>query len=414
MVHITDYQRVDDILEDIIDYKYVQHKNADKTTYMLYDLLSKGDKYIKRKKQGKCFNYNLTKINMISQIPKPDIYDISFFPDEIQTYIDDNAEHVLEFNCKIKSRNIIVRFILCEKLDTDIILTLSNYIYKIYTWIYMLDSLSSAKCSKNLELYLYLTPFKKELPDNQMTILDAKHVNTAFTSGCRENTQIVLYRSEEWFKVFIHETFHNFGLDFSDMNLSSVNKRIKDIFNMNIEYNLYESYCETWARIINTMFFTYFSIPDKEKDNQRMFINLFNENMEVESRHSLYQFTKILSFLELKYNMVIEKNTNNITICNHLYKENTSVFSYYVICGLLMNNYKDFMSWCYKNNNMLVQFKKTPLNLDKYLDIIQKSSKNNNIKKNIHNIERSFMNGSFDITPTLRMSYFDIERVFKF
>ena len=67
MVYITDYQRVDDILEDIIDYKYVQHKNADKTTYMLYDLLSKGDKYIKRKKQGKCFNYNLTKINMISQ-----------------------------------------------------------------------------------------------------------------------------------------------------------------------------------------------------------------------------------------------------------------------------------------------------------------------------------------------------------
>ena len=412
MTHIIDYQRVDDVLEDIIDYKYVQNKNADKTTYMLYNLLSKGDKYIRRKKQGKCFNYNLTKINMISQIPKPNIYDISFFPDEIQRYIDDNAEHVLEFNCKIKSRNITIRCILCEKLNTDIILTLSNYIHKIYIWIYMLDSLSSTKCSKNLELYLYLTPFKKELPDNQLTILDTKHVNTAFTSGCRENTQIVLYRSEEWFKVFIHETFHNFGLDFSDMNLSSVNKRIKDIFNMNIEYNLYESYCETWARIINTMFFSYFSMPPKERDNQRMFINLFNQNIEVESRHSLYQFTKILSFLELKYNMIIEKNTNNITICNHLYKENTSVFSYYVICGLLMNNYKDFMSWCYKNNNILVQFKKTPLNLERYLDFIQKSSKNNNIKKNIHNIERSFMNGSIDITPTLRMSYLDIEQVF--
>jgi hypothetical protein len=153
-------------------------------------------------------------------------------------------------------------------------------------------------------------------------------------------------------------------------------------------------------------------MPNKERDNQRMFINLFNQNMEIESRHSLYQFTKILSFLELKYNMVIEKNTNNITICNHLYKENTSVFSYYVICGLLMNNYKDFMSWCCKNNNILVQFKKTPLNLDRYLDFIQKSSKNNNIKKNIHNIERSFMNGSFNITPTLRMSYLDIEQVF--
>jgi len=412
MVYIIDYQMNNEILEDITDYKYVQYKNVDKTTYMLYDLLDKGYKYIKKKKQGKCFNYTLTKINMISQIPKPDIYDNVFFPDEIQKYIDDNAEHVLEFNCRIKTRNVIVRIILCDKLDSNIVLKLSNYIFNIYIWIYMLDSLSSAKCSKNLELYLYLTPFKKELPDNQMTILGPKHVNTAFTSDCRENTQIVLYRTEEWFKVFIHETFHNFGLDFSNMNLSSVDKRIKDVFNMNIEYNLYESYCETWARIINTMFFSYFSIPDKEMNKQIMFINLFNKNMEIESRYSLYQFTKILSFLELNYDMVTKKNKNNVTICNHLYKENTSVFSYYVICGLLMNNYKDFMLWCCKNNYMLVQFKKTPLNLDKYLDIIQKTSKNDNIKKNINNIEKSFINGTLDITPTLRMSYLDIEHVF--
>ena len=51
-------------LENILDYNYHNNKNVDKTIYILYDLLVKADKYIKKKKKGKCFNYKLTKINM--------------------------------------------------------------------------------------------------------------------------------------------------------------------------------------------------------------------------------------------------------------------------------------------------------------------------------------------------------------
>jgi|SaaInlV_165m_DNA_2_1040747.scaffolds.fasta_scaffold16338_2 hypothetical protein len=409
MANIIDNKDIIDNLENILDYKYQQNNNVNKTTYMLYDLLIKADKYVKRKKKGPCFNYKLTKINMISQIPKPEMYDSSFFPDEIQKHIDDNSEHVLQFTCEIKKRTINVYMVVCENLDTDLVLRLSRYMYLIYMWIYMLHTLSMKDCSKTLDLYLYLTPFTKVLPDNQLTTLDAKHVNTGFTTGgCREKTEIVLYRSEEWFKVFIHETFHCFGLDFSDMNLSNVNSKLKNIFNMNIEYNVYESYCEVWARIINTMFYTYMSIPLKEKDNQSMFINLFNINMDREATHSLYQCLKILTFMDLKYDIVIDKNKNNITSCNHLYRENTNVFSYYIISGLLMNNYKNFMNWCYKNNNMLVKFKKTPSNLDKYIELIEKSARHIYINKNISKIEKGFRSGKLPIIPTMRMTVLDV------
>ena len=134
--------------------------------------------------------------------------------------------------------------------------------------------------------------------------------------------------------------------------------------------------------------------------------------MEHESSHSLYQCLKILTFMDLKYKIVTDKNKNNITICNHLYRENTNVFSYYVICGLLMNNYKNFMNWCYKNNNILVKFKKTPSNLDKYIELIQKSTHHIHINKNISKIEKGFQLGKLPIIPSMRMTVLDVMDIF--
>jgi hypothetical protein len=159
------------------------------------------------------------------------------------------------------------------------------------------------------------------------------------------------------------------------------------------------------------MFYTYLSTPLKDRENQSMFINLFNVNMEREASHSLYQCLKILTFMDLKYDIVTNKNKDNITICNHLYRENTNVFSYYIICGLLMNNYKDFMSWCYKNNHLLIKFKKTPSNLDKYVELIQKSANNMHTNKNINKIENAFRAGNLPIIPSMRMTILDVTDV---
>ena len=41
-----------------------------------------------------------------------------------------------------------------------------------------------------------------------------------------------------------------------------------------------------------------------------------------------------------------------------LYKENTNVFSYYILKSILMSNYDGFMKWCFDSNMNFISFKK--------------------------------------------------------
>ncbi len=54
----------------------------------------------------------------------------------------------------------------------------------------------------------------------------------------------MIFRKKEWFKVFIHEAFHNFGLDFSNMNLSQVQQRFRQWFPISSKFNIYEGFTE--------------------------------------------------------------------------------------------------------------------------------------------------------------------------
>ena len=370
------------------------------------NLATKALAYIKDKKKCKCFSYKVNKINSIADIPRSSMNDSYFFPQHIQKYIDENSMYSLEFNCKIKNREINVFFIFFNHITPKNLSIINKQIEMVYVWFYILDYYSIKECSNTVDLYVYFTPFEKKLPNNQLNILSSEHVNTGYTTGCKPNTEIVIYRKEEWFKVFIHETFHNFGLDFSDMNLSHVNKLMREIFNVNIEYNIYESYCETWARIINVMFYSYFSCNENVRD--KYFASEFQKNMNYEAIHSLYQMVKILHFLDLRYDIVNEKSKDNIKICNHLYKEKSSVFSYYVITGLLLNNYSKFMYWCKKNNNILLLFKRSPGNIDKYISLIKSCSNNKTIINNIDIIEKSINKKNHVLNDSLRMTLLDM------
>ena len=65
-------------------------------------------------------------------------------------------------------------------------------------------------------IYTYiLLHLSKSLPDTNTSTLGPDNVNTAFTLACSPNSEMVIFRREEWKKVFIHETFHTYGLDFS-------------------------------------------------------------------------------------------------------------------------------------------------------------------------------------------------------
>ena len=69
-----------------------------------------------------------------------------------------------------------------------------------------------------------------------------------------------MYRTEEWFKVFLHETMHSLGIDFSSISItdeSNMTKKLIDTCFHGVKSNdlrIYEAYTEFWAEFIHILF----------------------------------------------------------------------------------------------------------------------------------------------------------------
>ena len=357
----------------------------------LYNNINNGYIFLHKEKIkfGNSFFYNLQvfQINSSRQIPKPSTFSSDAFPNVINNYINNNIVSCIRYNIAFLNRQIIIHF-LCE--NTNIISQINKfneYVDNMLVWIYLLNNYSIENCNgnNNLNIFIYLTSLEKYLPNNNKIVLDEEYVNTAFTYSCPTNkSEIVIFRKEEWFKVFIHETFHSFGLDFSKMNINECKNILSDIFPINSEFKIYESYSEFWARIINTIFCSYNICKTNKRNDFQSFITLFNTFMNNEIAFSLFQVNKILSFMNLFYEYLYENESYAHSLREKFYKENTNVFAYYIITSILIYNYQEFMLWCHVNNTNLLQFKKTFLHQKEFCKFIKKRYKKRIFLKDIN------------------------------
>ena len=262
------------------------------------------------------------------------------------------------------------------------------------TWLYIVNEYASRSCAANLTVFVYHTSLTKELPKSSIEILNEHHVNTAFTMSCPKESEIVVFRKEEWFKVYMHETFHNFALDFSDMNTSASHAKILSIFPVNSDVNLFEAYTEFWARIMNVLFCSYFNTKTTKNKNKDIDVFLKNTEyfMNLEIMYAFFQMIKVLHFMNLEYRQLYESDIQSDSIRKTLYKENTNVLSYYVITMILIFNYQSFLSWCNTNNTSLLQFKKTTASQASFCDFIEKKYKNSDLLYAIDCTVRLFKN----------------------
>lgn len=279
----------------------------------------------------------------------------------------------------------------------------NKYVDSIIMWLYILNEYSSKQCSNTLIIYIYFTSLNKSLPSSHIHILDEVNVNTAFTITCQKESEIVIFRKEEWFKVFIHETFHNFGLDFSDMNTNDSTKHILTLFPVHSQVNLYESYTEFWAEMINALFCSFFSLKDKTDidmflSNSEFFINF-------ERLYSFFQLIKVLHFMGLTYNDLYSKDPHSKILRETMYKEKTNVLSYYVIKAILINNYQDFLFWCKTHNLSLLQFKKTLTNQKEYCKFIEKKYKTKNMLELVNTTEKFFKQVQTKTTTSINKKF---------
>ena len=354
----------------------------------IYTSIENADNYIQMIKNTPNFYiFSSEKINNVNEIPKPKLFNSESFPLEIRNHIDLYSNYYSSYTFSLFDRNINIIFIE-EKPSAN--KKYQEYIEKILTWFWIVNKYASKKCSKNITIYIYLTSLKKELPESYIHILNENNINTAFTYTCLLESEIVVYRQEEWFKVFIHETFHNFALDFSDMDVNKSHKHINKIFPVESDINLFESYTEFWAEIMNSAFCSYFILKNKKNFNE--FLSNFNFLINFERTYGFFQMVKVLKFIGLTYNHLYSNSKESVILRKTLYKEKTNVLSYYVIRVILINNYQGFLQWCNKNNSNLIQFKKTNANLDSFCKFIEENYKKKELLNEIENMENILSN----------------------
>ena len=155
---------------------------------------------------------------------------------------------------------------------------------------------------------ILLSSAKKFYPKD--CVFGYSHLNTGYCTG----DKVVVYRKEEWFKVFIHELFHynEFDASLRDTNVSTP---IQTVFNLKHQIMINESYCEVSARVLQCCFIsavTHFPV---------------NYLLEIERHHSIQNMVNVLHHMKMEYESFFQE---------HSFKEGTNAFSYVVLGGLLM------------------------------------------------------------------------------
>ena len=285
----------------------------------------------------KFINTNVVQYNLVENL------NVDFFiPKPILEVI--NKKCVNYFTIDIKINAAITFRIHLYFINKPSQMKLTNIIEKIYTILNLLSLYSPLKGL--FDISIYFTDFKKTIPKSG--VLDLIHVNTAYTSKLYDNIDIHIFRTEEWYKVLIHEAFHALKLDFafSDQQNNS-SAFIYDLFKIQIaDPRIYEAYTECFANILNVLSISFFNT--RIKSNYSLMLKKFEEYINNEINWSFIQANKVMNYNNLKYENIIHTYNHR-----YEYQEKTHIISYYIIKLILLFHFNDFGEWCISTNKGL-------------------------------------------------------------
>ena len=309
-----------------------------------------------------------------------------YFPNRIRTYIlTQNTNNIFHISKNINDHIFNIYIISYESFSNK---KIEDYLKNIFILLTFLTNIKKNLCFKSLNIYIYLTPFKKLLPNKDGCILGSSNVNTGVTRPCIENSIILIYRKEEWFKLLIHECIHAFSIDFSSIKHLTVKEKLKHIFYIKSNFIINETYCEVCARLINNAFISYnllnknIQLSSSEKESE--FIDLYNKLNNIERFYSIHQLVVILNYYKIKYNELISQNKNTKEKVFNIYNEKSNIFCYYVLTAILLNNFSDFFLWCNIHNNHLFDFNKKQNITNLFIELILKNHNKKTLLKIIN------------------------------
>lgn len=320
----------------------------------------------KKEKGSQFYNLTMASIKSENDIPMPKHMPRGkYIGDDVFSHIKMASIFRSSYTIDVLGKSVIIHVVfekkgLSKKWKEPDIQKINAQIDNMIIWLHIANKYASKTCAPALEIFVYLTSLEKRIPD--LDDISAIHVNTGVTTSCPlSNGEIIVYRHEEWFKVFIHESFHTLGLDFSDMSVKISETKLRDTFYIPTPILLFEAYTEFWARVLNVLIFSFRLTNDV--DEFEKYATVF---LDYERVNGFFQMVKVLQHMNIKY---VDLHTD-ITLLER-YHESTNVFVYYVITAILFNNYPLFIKWCGDNNDKLLQFKQTEDNQLLFCEYIQ-------------------------------------------
>jgi hypothetical protein len=340
--------------------------------------------------------------------------DFHYWPTAIKQEITHLSTQAYQFRFKIRGHHLFVCMVFpSSKTHAEINRFIKSAVHRIYLWYSMAFAYNPGHCAQTLNIYLYLTDMKKELPRTKDHAIQQINVNTGITTSCSPVVEIHLFREEEWFKVLIHESFHCLGLDFSEFDFKASNAAILSMFPVKSDVRVFETYCEMWAEILNIMMIVFLKRSKSTNfNNIDSLITKVEHMVDLENKWSLFQCAKVLDYYGLSYTELYESSDKAHLKRQLRYKEDTHVLSYYILKSIFMYFADDFVSWCADHNHGSINFNKGSGNhVSAYCDFIRQRHRDPGYLAIAEQLDGWFSEHTNVLNPilnTLRMTVYEM------
>tara|TARA_B100002051_G_C16704323_1_gene622814 strand:+ start:293 stop:1282 length:990 start_codon:yes stop_codon:yes gene_type:complete len=259
-------------------------------------------------------------------------------PSKLAKHVRDKSQYFLVYTARWRTHGVDhrvrLRFAVYSSLELADRVPFDSMASKMLSWLLVCSETNPSSCARELDVYILRAPHLKTLPASGATSLSPVNVNSGYATACARTGEIVVYRAEEWFKVFVHESFHAYGLD-TGAGSQGLRELSRVLFPVEASHALDEAYTETWARIINVLYCAQ-GAPGSEQSRA------VEEMLAVEQMFAAVQASKVLSHQGTHYTCIRGKGASEA--CG--YSENTNVLAYYVLGGALINDLDGFLRWC--------------------------------------------------------------------
>lgn len=262
--------------------------------------------------------------------------------DFMRESIEDTEQYQSTHTCVMKTIDITIdgypiQVTFYAKLESDVKKYEEKYWKRMMRWIILLFKYKKGDiCFSRLHIKWFLFPISKLFSYNEEDtyVIQPKHVNTGYTYPCNPTTDIILFRMEDGFKVFLHETIHAFGIDLALCHLKPEEKNTFTFLN-HYKIDTREVICEFYARLywmIEYMYEIYTARRVKgREDNMKKHMH----DMYFVTMHwSIFQGMRLLSISNTAFSSIFEKRSSEKK--RAIYEEMTSAFSYYAVTAILL------------------------------------------------------------------------------